>query len=236
MKFGFNSRVQIGSDFYDVQTEDRGAAHPFIDTLVLIRGRVAYRHSTSYEDLAATGALDQAILRARVEKQHREILDALRAGALSLEKAAPAKQPGSPTRAEVARGGVEQPGSPTRADRARSATREESPRGGAERGIAVKLLNAGSWLESGNVSLDIEVSSKGGGQPVTGAQVEAFIEEGGRTPESHFAQTDAEGRTSLQFPFPTLTEPSLAALVIRAQADESLGELRYQLKPKRPNR
>jgi hypothetical protein len=196
MKFGFNSKVQVGSDAYDVQTEDRGASHPFIDTMVLTRGRVVYRHSTSYEDLAASGALDQAILRARVEKQHREILEALHAGALSLEKKSPAKQDG----------------------------------------IAVKLLNAGSWLESGQVSLDIEVSSKKGGQPVTGAQVEAFIEGGENSPESYFGQTDASGRAILQFPFPTLNEQSLAALVIRAQAAESLGELRYQLKPKHPAR
>lgn len=196
MKYGFNSKVQVGADAYDVQTEDRGAAHPFIDTLVLIEGRVVYRHSTSYEDLAATGALDQAILRARVEKQHREILEALRAGALSLEKAAPPKK----------------------------------------EGLAVRLLNAGSWLASGHVSLDIEVSSQGGGEPVTGARVEAFIEGGAGVPESHFAQTNAEGRTSLQFPFPTLSEPSLAALVIRAQVGEGREELRYQLKPKRPNR
>jgi len=195
MKFGFNSQAQVGADVYDVQTEDRGASHPFIDTLILIRGRVVYRHSTSYEDLAASGALDQAILRARVEKQHREILEALRGGVLSLEKGAPAKQ----------------------------------------EGIAVKLLNAGSWLDSGNVSLNIEVSSKGGGRPVTGAKVEAFIEGAAGAPESHFAQTDAEGRTSLQFPFPNLTEPSLAALVIRAHVAEGLGELRYQLKPKRTN-
>lgn len=195
MKFGFNSQAHVGADVYDVQTEDRGAAHPFIDTLVLSRGRVVYRHSTSYEDLAASGPLDQAILRARVEKQHREILEALRGGVLSLEKGAPAKQ----------------------------------------EGIAVKLLNAGSWLESGNVSLNIEVSSKGGGRPVTGAKVEAFIEGAAGAPESHFAQTDAEGRTSLQFPFPNLTEPSLAALVIRAHVAEGLGELRYQLKPKRTN-
>jgi hypothetical protein len=201
MKFGFNSKVQVGPDLYDVQTEDRGASHPFIDTLVLIRGRVVYRHSTSYEDLAAIGALDQAILRARVEKQHREILEALRAGVLSLEKRALEK-------AAPAKAG----------------------------GIAVKLLNAGSWLESGHVSLDIEVCAKGGGQPVTGAQVEAFIEGGAGAPESHFAQTDAEGRTSLEFPFPILTEPFLAALVIRAHVAEVLGELRYQLKPKRPNR
>jgi hypothetical protein len=196
MKFGFNSRAQVGGEFYDVQTEDRGASHPFIDTLVLMKGRVVYRHSTSYEDLTASGALDQAILRARVEKQHRDILEGLRAGALSLEKLAPAKL----------------------------------------EGIAVKLLNAGSWLESGHVSLDIEVCSKAGGQPVTGARVEAFIEGEADGPQSHFAQTDGEGRTSLQFPFPNLSEPSLGALVIRAQAAENLGELRYQLKPKRPNR
>ena len=196
MNFGFNSKLQIGPNVYDVQTEDRGSSHPFIDTLVLIQGRVVYRHSTSYEDLAASEATDQAILRARVEKQHREILEALREGVLSLEKTAPAKQ----------------------------------------EGIAVKLLNAGSWLAAGHVSLDIEVCSKGGGRPVTGAQVEAFIEGGAESPESHFAQTDAEGRTSLQFPFPALTEPSLAALVIRAHVAEGLGELRYQLKPKRTNR
>ncbi len=201
MKFGFNSKVQVGPDVYDVQTEDRGASHPFIDTLVLIRGRVAYRHSTSYEDLAASGAMDQAILRARVEKQHREILDALRAGALSLEK---------------------------------SALEKAAPSQGA--GIAVKLLNARSWLHSGHVTLDIEVSSKGGGQPVTGAKVEAFVEGGEGAPESYFAHTDAEGRTSLHFPFPTLVEPSIGALVIRAQVAEALGELRYQLKPRRPSR
>lgn len=201
MKFGFNSKAQVGADVYDVQTEDRGEAHPFIDTLVLIRGRVVYRHSTSYEDLAASGALDQAILRARVEKQHREILEALRGGALSLEK-----------------GGLDK------------GTRE------SQKGIAVKLLNAGSWLESGHVSLDIEVSSKGDGEPVTGAKVEAFIEGVSGAPKSFFAQTDAAGRTSLQFPFPNLSEPSLGALVIRAHIAKGRGELRYQLKPKRSDR
>ena len=233
MKFGFNSKAQVGPEVYDVQTEDRGASHPFIDTLVLIRGRVVYRHSTSYEDLAASGALDQAILRARVEKQHREILEALRAGALSLEKGtlekgAPAKQ-GSPTHADVARVGVEKQGSPTHADVARVGKERQE-------GIAVKLLNAGSWLESGRVSLDIEVSSKEDGEPVTGAKVEAFIEGVAGAPKSFFAQTDAAGRTSLQFPFPNLSEPSLAALVIRAQVTEGRGELRYQLKPKRLDR
>jgi len=191
---GFNSKVQIGPEVYDVQTEEHAGSH-VIDTLVLSQGRVVYYHATSYEDLAATGITDQAILRARVEKQHREIVEALREGVLSLEKAPPPK--------------------------------------GA--GIAVKLLNAGSWLQQGHVSLAIEVSSKGEGRPVSGARVEAFIEGGAGAPETHFAHTDADGHTSVQFPFPALAEPDLAALVIRAQSAGGLGELRYQLKPKRTN-
>lgn len=189
---GFNSKVQIGPEAYDVQTEEHGGSH-LIDTLVLSQGRVVYHHGTSYDDLAATGITDQAILRARVEKQHREIVEALREGVLSLEKAPPAK----------------------------------------DKGIAVKLLNAGSWLQQGHVSLAIEVSSKGEGHPVSGARVEAFIEGGAGSPESHVAHTDSDGRTSVQFPFPALAEPDLAALVIRAQSSGGLGELRYQLKPKR---
>jgi hypothetical protein len=193
MNLGFNSKAQLGQDSYDVQTEDHSASH-LIDTLVLNRGRVVYRHSTSYEDLAAAGLTDQAILRARVEKQHRDILDALREGVLSLEKPAP-------------------------------------PKDGE---IAVKLLNARSWLDAGRVWLDIAVLSKDAGHPVADVEVEAFIEDGAAAPESHFGRTDAEGRASLQFPFPALAEPSLAALVIRARAAEASGELRYQLKSKKP--
>jgi hypothetical protein len=192
MNLGFNSKAQLGQDSYDVQTEDHSASH-LIDTLVLNRGRVVYRHSTSYEDLAAAGLTDQAILRARVEKQHRDILDALREGVLSLEKPAP-------------------------------------PKDGE---IAVKLLNARSWLDAGRVWLDIAVLSKAAGQPLADVEVEAFIEDGAAAPESHFGHTDAEGRASLQFPFPALAEPALAALVIRARAAEASGELRYQLKAKK---
>jgi len=192
MNLGFNSKALLGQDSYDVQTEDHSASH-LIDTLVLNRGRVVYRHSTSYEDLAAAGLTDQAILRARVEKQHRDILEALREGVLSLEKPAP-------------------------------------PKDGE---IAVKLLNARSWLDAGKVWLDIAVLSKDASQPVTDAVVEAFIEDGAAAQESHFGRTDAEGRASLQFPFPALAEPALAALVIRARGAEATGELRYQLKAKK---
>jgi hypothetical protein len=93
MPLGFNSNVQVSGTLYHVQTEDRGAAHPFIDTVVLVQGRVLHRRSTSYEDLLAGGAADPGVLRARVEQQHREIVAALRAGSLRLGEAVAEKGP-----------------------------------------------------------------------------------------------------------------------------------------------
>jgi hypothetical protein len=86
MPLGFNSNIQLSRTRYHVQTEDRGREHPFIDTVVLLQGRVLHRRSTSYEDLLAGGAADPSALRARVEQQHREILQALRSGSLPLNE------------------------------------------------------------------------------------------------------------------------------------------------------
>ena len=86
MNLGYNSKVQVGDGLYHVQTEDRGLNHPFIDTIVLLQGQILHRRSTSYQDLLAAGEADQDALRVRVEEQHRDILEGLRAGSLPLER------------------------------------------------------------------------------------------------------------------------------------------------------
>jgi hypothetical protein len=86
MSLGFNSNVQVGSAVYHVQTEDCGLNHPFVDTVVLCGGQVLHRRSASYRDLLGGPALDETALRTRIEQQHREVLEALRAGSLRLEE------------------------------------------------------------------------------------------------------------------------------------------------------
>jgi hypothetical protein len=88
MSLGFNSKVQLEDAVYDVQTEDRGVVHPFIDTLVILQGEILHRSSHSYMDMMVSGAVNEDALRARVEQQHREILSALRAGSLAFEPSA----------------------------------------------------------------------------------------------------------------------------------------------------
>ncbi len=84
MSTGFNSNVEVGGAVYHVQTEDRGLQHPFVDTVVLSGGQVVYRRSVGYEDLLSGDPIDEAALGARIEKQHREILEGVRAGSLKL--------------------------------------------------------------------------------------------------------------------------------------------------------
>ena len=81
---------------YHVQTEDRGASHAVIDTMVYHSGRVLHRRANSYADLLPLDAAREQALKDRVSTQHQSILDELRSGVLKLaQQAPPATAPAS---------------------------------------------------------------------------------------------------------------------------------------------
>jgi hypothetical protein len=92
-------------------------------------------------------------------------------------------------------------------------------------GIEVQLLNPGSWLTAGTVSLDVEILRRSDKQPETGAQVEAVIE-GALRDTPHSATTDCLGRVKIQFPLPQLGKGDLA-LIIHATTQDGTGEIRF---------
>src|SRR3984893_15584020 len=96
MNFGLNSNVRVDNALYHVQTEDRGPAHPFLDTVVYVAGRVVHKRSTSYQDFTGGAAEGEALanpLHKRLSVQHREVIAQLEAGTLALNElgATPAK-------------------------------------------------------------------------------------------------------------------------------------------------
>jgi hypothetical protein len=101
-------------------------------------------------------------------------------------------------------------------------------------GIQVQLLNPGSWLSAGTVSLDMEILGRSDRQPQAGAQVEATIE-GALRDARHTGTSDSEGRVRIQFPLPQLGKGELA-LVILAKADAGRDEIRFTMRsrPKAP--
>ena len=76
MIFGFNTDV-VGKDaVYHVQTEDRGAKHPIIDSIIYVSGRIVDRRRTSYVPAEVT----QAQIEEMVRKQHKGLVEAIRSG------------------------------------------------------------------------------------------------------------------------------------------------------------
>ena len=99
---------------------------------------------------------------------------------------------------------------------------------GVAGGIQLQLLNPGSWLSAGNVSLDLEIVRRSDRQPQVGVQVHAVIE-GALHDGHHAGTTDGEGRVQIQFPLPPLGKGDLA-LVIQAKTSAGKDEIRFAMR------
>jgi len=95
-------------------------------------------------------------------------------------------------------------------------------------GIQVQLVNPGSWLSAGTVSLDVEILRRADHQPLASVEVHAAIE-GALRDGHHTATTDEQGRARIQFPLPPLGKGDLA-LVIQAKTQAGKDEIRFTMR------
>jgi hypothetical protein len=79
MIYGFNTDVLGNGVTYHVQTEDRGAKSPVIDTLIYSGGKIVERMSTPYNvQIISQGEIEEL-----VRNQHRSIVESIRNGKFS---------------------------------------------------------------------------------------------------------------------------------------------------------
>jgi hypothetical protein len=202
MLFGHNSNVTIGTDIVHVQTEDRGANHAFIDTTVHWKGRVLHRRTSNYLDLMPLDAEREAVVKTRLDEQHRVVIDEIRSGELKLTlPAAPQAQ------AAVA---------------AKSLPLVTPA-------LKLELTNAKTWLSGKEATLHLAVRDVTG-NPAVGAEAKARVE-GAQNPAEFAAQTGTDGAATLRFEMPKLSGVD-AALVIEATHGAAKGQLRFQLRAK----
>ena len=203
MNFGFNTNVRVGDVLYHVQTEDRGPAHPFLDTVVYQAGRVVYKRSAGYQELLAgtptSGGLSEQ-LHLRLTRQHQGVIAELEAGALNLSVSPPVT--------------------------AQAAVQQSRPQ------LEVRLLNSDSWLASGHATLHLQVWRSDMRLPAQNITVEAVLEDGGERSPSVCAQTDTDGRATVEFPVSAATGDG-AGLVVRANDGTASAELRFRVRAKK---
>jgi hypothetical protein len=78
---GFNTDIEHAGTVYHVQTEDKGHANPFVESLVYASGEILYSRRTPYHDLLEQ-EIDPKTVATIMERQHRTIVDAIGSGKL----------------------------------------------------------------------------------------------------------------------------------------------------------
>jgi hypothetical protein len=223
MLFGHNTNVVLDGIIYHVQTEDRGANHAFIDTTVHCRGRVMHRRTNTYADLLPLDAEREQALRLRLDEQHRSTVEEMRSGALHLPPPPP----------EPPRRGATPPATPV-ADAIRAPnTPLAAAQPPAPTHLKLELLNARTWLQGKNASLQILVRDASSNL-VSGAGVTVRVD-GASGPVEFLTSSNDGGRADLEFEMPRLAAGEVT-LVIQAGHGSAQGQLRFSLraKPKVP--
>lgn len=84
MIFGFNTDVPASGKTYHVQTEDRGAKNPVVDSIIYLGGKIVDRVRTPYDPARST----QDEVETLVRNQHRELVESIRSGTFTPQIAA----------------------------------------------------------------------------------------------------------------------------------------------------
>jgi hypothetical protein len=199
MNFGFNTNVRVADAIYHVQTEDRGQAHPFLDTVVYLSGRVIYKRSTSYEQFAKrmdSEALSQKLGECMAQ-QHREVIADVEAGTL-----------------------------PQQSEKKELST--EEIQAVAPESLDLSVLNPKTCFAAGDVTLEIELCETNSKLRIGEADVQAYLEQEKQRIPCAEGHTDAEGRATLKFSMPPNVGEG-ARLVVRAKDGPRYGELRFKV-------
>ncbi len=76
---GFNTDIKHGNRVFHVQTEDKGADNPFVESLVYVGGEIVASKKTPYADSIKNGG-GMAAVQEMMELQHRKMIAAVQRG------------------------------------------------------------------------------------------------------------------------------------------------------------
>jgi len=239
---GYNTDVEYDGIVYHIQTEDKGVEHPIILSLVYVDGAILASKRSPYDDLIV-GGFDAEILTRRLQRQHKLICAAVRAGRIEDLKqlgqgGAQAQSPPAPKPSESA---APQARELNKADNAELSVTRPDPEDydsdtltsrAAEEALQVKLLAEPELHAGESVTLRVLVtrSVQNARERVPRARV--TLKTLGTTfrPESTNATTDGEGIASFVVLLPKFAT-GRAAILIRAEADGEIAELRRIILP-----
>ena len=238
---GYNTDVEHNGVVYHVQTEDKGLRTPVILSLVYTGGAILASKRSAYDDLIASGFEEQVLVE-RLERQHKLICAAVHAGRIEelkrMGERAPvangkavgtANPPIEQEEAESKAGPSGRPatGPPAVVPSERFSISEET-----DAVLTVSLLDEKQLRPGESVTLRIEVTKRteSGRAPAAKANITMKVLGSTFQPSSTYSTTDSAGRSAISVTLPTF-KTGRAAILIRAEADGEVAELRRIIHP-----
>ena len=242
---GYNTDVEYDGVVYHVQTEDHGVNTPLILSLVYLDGAILASKRTPYDDLVGSG-FDQAILAKRLQRQHKLICAAVRAGRIeelkrlserdadrkAMERGKRAKE----EHREQEQADIREPESPGQENAQTTTTvardRFSISQATEEEAFTVSLLEEPVLRGGESVTLRVLVARRVDydRHPVAKARVTLKVLGSSFRPESTIATSDQDGVALIFAQLPRFTT-GRAAILVRAETDGETAELRRIILP-----
>jgi len=251
---GYNTDIRHRDVVFHVQTEDKGASNPHVESLVYVKGQVIANKRTSYADMLTEGKGEKDII-SLMEHQHRVMIAAIKGGKLD-EKVAnlpgvklsgpaptpPSAMPIAPR--DAARSGAARAPAETGPAAAAAVAESDGDDGDktldqvileylsaeADQEQLALVMNGESGLALGKQgSLELKATSSKSGLPIAGAQVTVRMISTVAFPRM-LAQGETDGNGSLRCNLDIpLVETGIAALIITAASAIGNAELKHLL-------
>jgi hypothetical protein len=77
---GFNTDVKHRNRVFHIQTEDKGEANPYVESLVYVGGEILATKRTSYAEVVQSTGRDDHAVQDLMEQQHRTMIAAIQRG------------------------------------------------------------------------------------------------------------------------------------------------------------
>jgi hypothetical protein len=224
---GYNTDVKHSSRVFHIQTEDKGASNPYVESLIYVGGEIVASKKTSYAEVLKNGRDDQAVqeLRSMIAAIQRGRFDGPN-GTLQIPEGMGVT---TPAPAAVR----ERPEPRVSGDRTLDQViLEYLASEPTEEPIDVTLNPAPVFVAGRAVETRLRAESSLSRQPIAGAAVQVRVLSTVAKSATVFqGKTGFDGSCALAFPVPPLPSGE-AAVVIRVTGSGGNAELKYPVKKK----
>jgi hypothetical protein len=232
---GYNTDVRHRGLVFHVQTEDKGATNPCIESLIYYGGQVLKRKRSEYTSLLEQGEGKDAIV-ALMERQHRQTIGEIRTGKLDAEidsQIGPLSTPETPAggagHAAVPAAGLEVPAA-SRSSSTQSLDQVilDYLKTEAQQEHLILVMDSPDELRLGDeAELAFEAKSSIAGDPIDGAAIAVKLISTASEPTTlGSGVTNEQGRLQLKVIIPA-TSQGTAALIVTATSSVGTAEIKH---------